>query len=36
MDGLQKHYGMISAQGYAYFQVHVLADEEDAMQERAC
>ncbi len=35
MDGLQKHYGMSSAQDYAYFQVHVAADEEHAMQERA-
>jgi pyrroloquinoline-quinone synthase len=34
IDGLKKHYGMTSPQGWEYFRVHIIADTEHAAEER--
>jgi pyrroloquinoline-quinone synthase len=34
IEGLQTHYGMLPPSGYAYFSVHIAADEEHARVER--
>jgi pyrroloquinoline-quinone synthase len=35
IDGLKKHYGMTQPKDWAYFQVHIAADQEHAQEERA-